>query len=111
MRLNLGCGFNKRDGYVNVDIGDHCAPDVVHDLEKAPWPWDDSSIDEIYMSHVLEHLGATTAVFGVVLLGVDWLEGLPLSWALWEGPFVFLFGLSILWLSARLDDRASTGPT
>ena len=67
MRLNLGCGFNKRDGYVNVDIGDHCAPDVVHDLEKAPWPWDDSSIDEIYMSHVLEHLGATTAAYFGVL--------------------------------------------
>ena len=32
MRLNLVCGFNMRDGFVNVDIGDHCAPDVVNDL-------------------------------------------------------------------------------
>ena len=69
------------------------------------------SFDLVRYRPVVRYLGATTAVFGVVLLGVDWLEGLPLSWALWEGPFVFLFGLSILWFSARLDDRASTGPT
>ena len=35
-----------RDGFVNVDIGDHCAPDVFHDLEETPWPWDDSVVDE-----------------------------------------------------------------
>ncbi len=67
MRLNLGCGFNKRDGFVNVDIGDHCAPDMVHDLELVPWPWDDSSVDEIYMSHVLEHLGPDTASYFAIL--------------------------------------------
>jgi predicted SAM-dependent methyltransferase len=26
------------------------------DLEKMPWPWVDNSVDEIYASHVLEHL-------------------------------------------------------
>ena len=67
MRLNLGCGFNKREGFVNVDIGDHCAPDVVHDLEQTPWPWEESSVDEIHMSHVLEHLGATTEAYFAVL--------------------------------------------
>ena len=54
----------------------------------------------------------TEARLGALLPTVrEAVTGLPLSWALWEGPFVFLFGLSILWLSARLDDRASTGPT
>jgi hypothetical protein len=67
MRLNLGCGFNKREGFVNVDIGGHCAPDRVHDLEQVPWPWDDSSVGEIFMSHVLDHLGATTAQYFAVL--------------------------------------------
>jgi len=67
MRLNLGCGFNKSTGYVNVDSSEHCAPDVVHDLEKTPWPWEDSSVDEIVMRHVLEHLGATTDVYFSVL--------------------------------------------
>ena len=47
---------------------------------------------------VLIYLGATVAVFGVVLLVVDWLEGMPLSWTVWEGPFVTGFGLAVLFL-------------
>lgn len=52
--LNLGCGSNKIDGYVNVDRdGD---PDVRHDLETFPWPWETGSVSSVLMSHVLEHL-------------------------------------------------------
>ena len=63
MRLNLGCGYNKREGFVNVDSSPHCAPDLIHDLEEFPWPWADSSIDEILMVHVLAHLAATKEVY------------------------------------------------
>jgi SAM-dependent methyltransferase len=38
-------------------------PDVKHDLESFPWPWADSSIDEIRAHHVLEHLGADFKTF------------------------------------------------
>ena len=58
MRFNLGCGFNKRDGFINVDRFADCAPDEIVDLEKIPWPWPDDSAEEIQMIHVLEHLGA-----------------------------------------------------
>ena len=60
IKLNLGCGFNKYEGYVNVDSAPECKPDTVWDLEKTPWPWKDSSVDEIKLEHVLEHLGQTT---------------------------------------------------
>ncbi|MGN7613140.1 class I SAM-dependent methyltransferase [Magnetococcales bacterium HHB-1] len=60
-RLNLGCGSDKKEGYLNVDkIGD---ADLIWDLEKTPWPWQDNVIDEILMYHVLEHLGAETEQF------------------------------------------------
>lgn len=61
LKLNLGCGANHRDGYVNVDkYGD---PDIVCDLEVFPWPWKDNSVCEISMTHVLEHLGETAMTF------------------------------------------------
>jgi len=63
MKLNLGCGYKKRDGFHNVDMFADCTPDEVVDLEHFPWPWPDDSVDEVIMSHVLEHLGAETGVY------------------------------------------------
>jgi len=57
---------------------------------------------------VLIYLGAAIASFGVVLLVVDWAEGMPAFWTLWEGPFVVVFGLAILLLSRGVERRAST---
>ena len=63
MKLNLGCGSDKRPGYVNADVSPECNPDKVVDLESFPWPFDDSCANEIVLSHVLEHLGAIPSVF------------------------------------------------
>ena len=54
--LNLGCGHLKRIGWINVDKYDNCDPEVVHDLNKFPYPWDENSVDAIEMFHTLEHL-------------------------------------------------------
>lgn len=63
MKLNLGCGFNKQEGYVNVDMYDACSPNVLHNLEIFPWPFSDGSADEILFNHSLEHLGQQSDVF------------------------------------------------
>ena len=63
MRLNLGCGDFKIDGWINVDKYDNFNPDVVHDLEQFPWPFDDDAAEEVLLNHVLEHLGQDTDVF------------------------------------------------
>ena len=57
LKLNLGCGSWKVEGFLNVDSEPACEPDLVWDLEKVPWPFEDSCSQEILMSHVLEHLG------------------------------------------------------
>ena len=62
------------------------------------------SFDLVRYRPIARYLGTAMAVFGAVLVVVDTLEGLPLSWTLWEGPFVCLFGLAVLWLSSRIQE-------
>ena len=61
IKLNLGCGINHKEGYINVDK--YGEPEIQHDLELFPWPWKDSSVSEIILHHVLEHLGQDTEVY------------------------------------------------
>lgn len=53
MRLNLGAADRHFPGYLSVDIAPPA--DVVADLRE-PWPWGDSSVDEILAYDVIEHL-------------------------------------------------------
>jgi len=54
MNLNLGCGTDYHEGWVNVDKGS-CRKDVEHDLEVFPWPFQDSSVDFVLIQHIFEH--------------------------------------------------------
>lgn len=67
MKLNLGCGSRKLEGFLNVDNSPHCDPDLLVDLEQLPWPFDSGTASEIVLSHVLEHLGQAPGVYlGIV---------------------------------------------
>ena len=55
-KLNLGCGTDVRKGYVNVDIIKRDGVDVVHDLNKFPYPFPKNHFEEIHASHLLEHV-------------------------------------------------------
>jgi SAM-dependent methyltransferase len=73
MKLNLGCGMDFRDDYVNVDDFSMWGYQkyftgviVHHNLNQFPWPFKDSSADEILMWHVLEHLPDTAMVLNEV---------------------------------------------
>jgi hypothetical protein len=65
IKLNLGCGGNLLEGFVNVDK--YGKPDLRHDLERFPWPWAESSVDEVRLIHVLEHLGRDPDVFIAIM--------------------------------------------
>lgn len=58
MRLNVGCGRNAIDGYVNVDLAPLPGVDVVADCE-AGLPFKDNSFDETVGSHIIEHITNT----------------------------------------------------
>ena len=66
-KLNLGCGFDKREGFVNADNFSECEPDVFCDLESFPWPFADNEFDYVLMKHVLEHVGAAFPIFKQII--------------------------------------------
>ena len=59
MKLNIGCGYNHRSGYINVDSDIECKPDHCFNLTKPNWPLESDSIDEVIAEHILEHLEGT----------------------------------------------------
>lgn len=67
MKLNLGCGFDKREGWLNADNFSECEPDVFLDIEQTPWALEAGRFDHILMKHVLEHVGADFKVFAAVM--------------------------------------------
>lgn len=56
MKLNIGSGGKKLEGYVNVDAEPMTEPDVVCNIGHDRWPFDDDSVDEVVAEHILEHL-------------------------------------------------------
>lgn len=57
MKINIGAGSTKFDGYVNCDYSDYYNPEYVFDIEKDTWPFEDNSVTHVIAHHVLEHLG------------------------------------------------------
>jgi SAM-dependent methyltransferase len=55
--LDLGCGKNKKPGFIGVDSRQFEGVDRVVDLTGL-WPWADGEVDEINASHVVEHFTA-----------------------------------------------------
>lgn len=67
LKLNLGCGIMKLPDYVNVDMEEGCAPEVLHDLTQAPWPWDDNTVEEANFELSLEQMGENRKEFLTVI--------------------------------------------
>jgi len=54
-KLNLGCGYDKREGYLNVDVDPACAPDLLivdGDYSSIPVNY----FNEVLAKDVLEHV-------------------------------------------------------
>ena len=56
VKLNLGCGLDKRIGYINIDVREEVNPDLVWDLRYVPLPFPDNSAEEIIAKDVIEHV-------------------------------------------------------
>jgi len=54
--LDVGCGIRKQPGAIGVDRNPASNADVLADLNRFPYPFQDASFDRIYAVHVIEHL-------------------------------------------------------
>jgi SAM-dependent methyltransferase len=57
IKLNLGSGPTKMEGFLSVDSIEFPEVDVITDLTKK-WPWKNNSVTEAHASHVVEHFTA-----------------------------------------------------
>jgi ubiquinone/menaquinone biosynthesis C-methylase UbiE len=55
-KLNLGCGADIKEGYINLDFMKLPGVDIVHNINQFPWPFKDNEFDLVFASHVLEHV-------------------------------------------------------
>ena len=54
--LDVGCGQNKLAGAIGIDANPRSHADVIHDLGRFPYPFDDNDFDQILCRHVIEHV-------------------------------------------------------
>lgn len=68
MKLNLGCGCSKIEGFVNVDADSSVQPDLVHNFAEYPLPQNNESVDEVVIFHTIEHIDrkSHSMVFGEI---------------------------------------------
>lgn len=59
IKLDIGCGESKQADFVGMDVRPGPGVDIVHNLERFPWPLPDESVSFAMASHVLEHIRPT----------------------------------------------------
>ncbi len=62
-KLNLGCGYRKLKGFLNVDIEASVKPDKIVDLNSKKWNLPDNHFEYIRAINVIEHLKDFKTVF------------------------------------------------
>jgi len=56
IKLNLGCGNDLREGYINCDVREIKGVNLCFDLEEHALPFQDGIISEIVLRDALEHI-------------------------------------------------------
>ena len=63
IKLDIGCGEAKQPGFVGLDYRKVPGVDVVHDVEKFPWPLPNDCASLAMASHLVEHINPAGGVF------------------------------------------------
>lgn len=66
LRIDLGCGSNKKEGTLGIDLLPAPGVDYVIDMEKQPLPFADESVSYAHSSHFLEHIRDPTTILAEI---------------------------------------------
>lgn len=64
MKLNLGCGNEHKEGYINIDVRNLPSVDIVRDILRG-LPFSDGVVDSIYSENFLEHLPQAEVIWAM----------------------------------------------
>lgn len=53
MKIDIGCGNHKKEGFIGLDIDKNSQADIIGSALDLPLK--DNSVDQIYCSHLVEH--------------------------------------------------------
>jgi len=56
IKLNLGCGSNRIDGFINIDVEPSCKPDIVCNFIGGKLPYKNNTVSEVVLFHTIEHI-------------------------------------------------------
>jgi SAM-dependent methyltransferase len=63
IKLDIGCGQAKQQGFVGLDIRKLPGVDIVQDIEKFPWVLPNESVSFAVASHLVEHVNPAHGIF------------------------------------------------
>ena len=103
IKLNLGCGTEKTEGWTGIDIKD-MGDNIIWDLrEGIPFP--DESVEEVYSCHFLEHMDDDDSmelfreILRVLKKGKITRHRLPHQ----QDPTAYYFGHKTFWNEAKIN--------
>lgn len=72
LKLDIGCGLNKKEGFLGCDLRSHKDIDFTFNFEKDVWPFEDGSVTEILSHHTFEHIEDIISVMNEMWRVMKW---------------------------------------
>ena len=89
IRLDIGCGEGKQPNWIGMDLRKVKGVDVVHDVQKFPYPFKDNACFQILLSHLWEHIEPK---FRITMMNELWRIMKPEGQLLIAVPYYLSFG-------------------
>ena len=94
IKLDIGCGRNKQEGFIGMDKADVPGVDIHHDVEVFPWPVLNETVRVAVASHLIEHIKPWLSidfmneVWRVLIPGGTFCAATPYagSFGFWQDP-------------------------